>query len=242
MTASLLERYEAGEFEAVWREIRALGDLDDEQRSDVMAVALATMRRVAQNADLVAERLRQRGWRPLSNEDLRVRPHASDQATIEAVENLSGEPVPPSLAAFWQVVGGIDFAWDYTRGPCPDLGVGLAMNEMDPLCVDPPVAVEHVLDHWQELAEDPDWDEPLRIDLAPDDLHKANISGGDPYAILVPFRGGDPRFDGEAHDLPFVDYLRLSFKWAGFPGLEAHGERDDVRRFVADFGKDLVPF
>ena len=48
--------------------------------------------------------------------------------------------------------------------------------------------------------------EPFSVDLAPDYLHKANISGGGPYAVLVPFFGADPVFDYERRDLSFLGY------------------------------------
>jgi hypothetical protein len=83
---------------------------------------------------------------------------------------------------------------------------------------------------------------PFRIDLAPDDFTKANISGGGPYCIEVPFSGADPLFADERHKLPFLDYLRLAFRWAGFPGLDRHAERRDVQDFVARFGEGLLPF
>jgi len=54
--------------------------------------------------------------------------------------------------------------------------------------------------------------------------------------------GAAPVFFSRNHALPFVDYLRLAFKWAGFPGLEDYGTRVDVRRFVQDFGRGLEPF
>jgi hypothetical protein len=63
---TLLAQYEAGEVEAVWRRIRSQAKLDDSLRDDVLAVANATMRRVAQNADLLAERLRSRGLQSIA--------------------------------------------------------------------------------------------------------------------------------------------------------------------------------
>jgi hypothetical protein len=214
----------------------------------VIAVAEATMRRVARNADLLADRLDTRGWKPLplGRAELRTKPSATDAAIFQQIEEISGAPVPPSLVAFWKVVGGINFVWDYeSDGTPPDLGLALPMDEMDPLCVVPPAGVERLFDEWK----DPEYQrlffparEAFRIDLAPDYLHKANISGGSPYAIIVPFNGADQIFAYEKHALPFVDYLRLAFSRAGFPGLEDHAERDDVRRFVTEFGRGLEPF
>jgi hypothetical protein len=115
---------------------------------------------------------------------------------------------------------------------------------MDPLCVDPASVVGYLLEEWEEQRRQPDPDlvEPFRLSLAPDYLHKANISGGAPYTIVLPFFGADPVFAYERHELPFVDYLRLSFRWAGFPGLDEHADREDAQSFVNRFGEGLEPF
>jgi hypothetical protein len=43
---TLLSRYEAGDFEAVWQEIRSHSRLDEEFRAEVIEVAEAAMKRV----------------------------------------------------------------------------------------------------------------------------------------------------------------------------------------------------
>lgn len=240
----LAARYRAGEFEAVWQEIRAQGDIGGDFREEVLEVAEETMRRVARNADVIAERLRHLGWRALMGK-LRTAPSGDDTAQFDRIESITGGPLPPSLRAFWTIVGGIDWVWDYKCGQrLPELGVDLPMDEMDPLCVDAASVVGYLFDEWEEQRKQPDPDlvDPFRLDLAPDYLHKANISGGAPYGIELPFFGADPLFACERHELPFVDYLRLSFRWAGFPGLDEHGDREDVRRFVSRFGEGLEPF
>jgi hypothetical protein len=244
---TLLDRYESGEFEGVWREIRSYPRIDDALRAEVLGVAEATMRRVAQNADLLAGRLRARGWTALSADysGLRTKPSPTDEVIFARIVEISGAPIPTTLLAFWNCVGGINWVWDYSCGrAAPNLGVTLPMDEMDPLCVDPPGVIAYLFQEWNEEKVLPGFDplEPFSIDLAPDYLHKANISGGMPYAILVPFLGADPPFAHEKHKLPFVDYLRLAFRWVGFPGLEDHAQRIDVQRFVAEFGEGLQPF
>jgi hypothetical protein len=112
------------------------------------------------------------------------------------------------------------------------------MDEMDPLCGDAPSVITYQFKEW-EIHED---NGAFRIDLTPDYFHKVNVSGGPPYAVLVPFDGADPDFVDERHELPFLDYLRLAFRWAGFPGLEDYAERPDVQRFVERFGQALEPF
>jgi hypothetical protein len=68
------------------------------------------------------------------------------------------------------------------------------------------------------------------------------ISGGAPYGVDLPFAGADPVFEGERHGLPFVDYLRLCLRWAGFPGLEAHASDARVSDLVARLTEGFVPF
>jgi hypothetical protein len=241
---TLLKRYGAGEFDQVWREIRSHAKLEGEFRDEVMEVADATMRRVAQNADLITERLQAIGWRALY-QDLRTRPKSNDEAVFSRIVDISAAPIPPTLLAFWRVVGGINWVWDYNcEGRPPDLGFDLPPEEHDALCVDAPSVITYQFDEWIDQRDEAGLDlkQQLRIDLAPDYLHKANISGGSPYYIEVPFPGADPTFCEERHGLPFLDYLRVAFRWAGFPGLDRHWARRDVQSFVARFGKDLVPF
>ena len=117
------------------------------------------------------------------------------------------------------------------------------MNEMDPLCVDPPGVITYLFEEWEDDGDNArSGNPPFRIDLAPDYLHKANISGGPAYSIELPFLGVDPVFANEAHELPFVDYLRLCFRWAGFPRLEGHATRPGVREFVERMTKGIEPF
>jgi hypothetical protein len=202
------------------------------------------MTRVARCADLLAERLASRGWTALTGR-LRWPPSDTDAAIMREIEGFTGAPLPPSLHSFWDRVGGIDFVWNYENGkPEPDLGPDIAMVEMDPLCVGSVERVKYLLAEWEEQRSevDPELDDPCAADLAPDFLHKANISGGAPYGIELAYLGADPIFANEEHVLPFVDYLRLASRWGGFPRLERHEGNIDVRKFVADMTKDMESF
>jgi len=75
--------------------------------------------------------------------------------------------------------------------------------------------------------------------LAPDDLHKSNVSGGEPYEIGVPDAAADARVLNERHDLLFVDYLRLCFRFGGFAGYEG---QIDVPLEIERLRDDLVKF
>lgn len=244
---NLLNRYQSGEYNAVWSEIRRISNHEACQDQVIVDVAKATMERVEHNVELLANRLRKFGWRALGAEysDLRTKPSPDDESIFDRISKISGEPIPVSFDAFWRTVGGINLVWDYQLDEdCPDLGFDIPLEEMDPLCIDPPQATAYQLDEWESgehhlltgLAG------KYRLDLAPDYLHKANISGGDAYAIYFPSTASDPIFENERHRLPFVDYLRLAFKWVGFPDLEKHQHHPEVQGFIKEFRDGLIDF
>ncbi len=242
--SDLLARYRRGEHEAVWKEIRSQGAIALPQREEVCAVARETMQRVAHGADWMADRLRRRGWLVLGGA-LRTACSDQDNGIMDRIESSTGAPLPPALSAFWEIAGGIDFVWNYNQGEPLALipGLGLGIDDLDPLCVGPAIWTQGALEEWeQERPEDPELRDPLALPLAPDALHKADISGGPPYSVEVPFAGADPLVANEPHRLPFVDYLRLCFAWGGFPGLERVGERPDVREFVNEMTRECEPF
>jgi len=245
---TLYQNYQDGEYISVWEAIRKIPNEVACRDQDVLDVAMSTMERVAQNADLITSRLSKHGWRALGSDysDLRTKPKETDQIIIDRISKISGSPIPVSFNTFWQVVGGINWVWDYQSGEnCPDLGFDIPFDEMDPLCIAPPQATTYQIDEWQSgvhhLMTGSNEGE-FRLDLAPDSLHKANISGGDAYAICLPSSDPDPRFANERHNLPFVDYLRLAFRWAGFPDLEKHQDHPEVKGFMGEFNEGIIDF
>lgn len=59
-----------------------------------------------------------------------------------------------------------------------------------------------------------------RLLFSGDYLHKFNISGGGGYEIGLPGAAADGLVRGEWHNTTFINYLRICFRWGGFPGLE----------------------
>ncbi len=261
---SYLDRYLAGEREAVWRELTALGPAiaTEPLASDARAVARETMRRARANVELLAQRLTTLGYRfVLTVLGDPPRPYAppSDEslATLRALEAQYGL-LPLSITTWFEIVGAVDFIGVYPRlssyevidhnnliirlhgqdvrvsrmpdggyhilGPAPepdpDPDAGLPT---DPLVIWPPH--EALIEEWP-VDEDEDADEDAmryRLSLAPDALHKANVSGGDgPCADFSPERRMDAPLGGDDWDgALFIDYLRIAFAWGGFPGLRA---------------------
>jgi hypothetical protein len=239
----LLARYRNGEHVEVWKILRSFDSIDGDLRQEAEAVATETMKRVAHNVDLLASRLEQRGWRSLSR--LRTKPEPADAQIIAEITRITKGPLPPSLLAFWRVVGGVDLAWNYQLSDDPpDLLPGFALDQLDPLCVDSPASVEYLFEEWEATIEEthPELLDPFSLNLAPDYLHKANISGGGPYGVDLPFFGADPIFDNEAHCLPFVDYLRHTLRWGGFSRLDRDADSESVADFVKGLTQGVAPF
>jgi hypothetical protein len=58
--------------------------------------------------------------------------------------------------------------------------------------------------------------------IAPDPVQKTNHSGGGPYIICFPDAAVDALLEEEEEDgRTFIEYLRVCFRWGGFPGLRA---------------------
>ena len=63
------------------------------------------------------------------------------------------------------------------------------------------------------------------LDLAPDRLHKSNMSGGSPHEVCLPDACTDGLFRAAA-GMPFVEYLNCVFRRAGFPHDTGGGARE----------------
>ena len=125
---------------------------------------------------------------------------------ITRIEQEAGE-VPLALKLFWLHVGSVNFC-----GAHPAWG---GCEYPDPLVVYPPsVALADLADFGDEP------EDSFLIPIAPDDFHKADVSGGMYYNVSVPAARDDPPLNHERHEVSFLTYLEIALASAGFPGLE----------------------
>jgi hypothetical protein len=217
-----LQRYRDGAHEQVWAELIAVGaDWRDEEhdREEALALARETMRRVVHNVQVLEARLPELGYRFAHPDAVHVQPTPDISAKLDEVERVIGK-LPLALRVFFETVGAVDFTgthpdWDH---PCPD-----------PLVVDAPpdyILSEYEWQHEEGLITP---ERPFQVPFAPDYLHKADISGGLPYGIAVPNAGLDGLVLGDVHQTTFTNYLRIAFRFAGFPGWSSRPHRDDER-------------
>lgn len=247
---------------------------DEPLLSDAYAVARETMRRARRNVETILPRLESIGyrlgilWSPLSLDakgryvygeqpywkDLTPAFVPSSPGTRDVLKKIEqvGGTFPLSLRAWWEEVGEVNLCgyhpdWSERSGCDPLLvctsDLSLLEGEGEEYSFFP--AIDDGLDKGTEadLAFAIE-NGLLRVVVAPDELHKENVSGGDPYTIRVPCAVADRRLDNFWLDVTFVEYLRLCFRWGGFPGfarLRAH-ERDKMPREHLDLlTRDLLP-
>ncbi|MBC8143002.1 MAG: hypothetical protein H7Y38_16380 [Armatimonadetes bacterium] len=225
---TLLNRYIGGEHKAVWAELLAGVDKDRQPIADADAEAVAseTMRRVRANIETIAARLSATGYEfgvypdgepiPFSVATLGDTDAADDKT--RAFTQLVGA-LPLSLRAFYRHVGGVCLAGRY--------GDGETWQGADALWVEP-LDTDYIAEQfadWENNVAEYGAEEmgAFMFEFAPDDLHKDNISGGAPYGIELPQGAADAFVANEWHGTTFVDYLRICFRWGGFPGFAREG-------------------
>lgn len=209
-----VERYRAGDRVRVWAEMTSMGPQlrQEPDWQDAVAVARETMVRARTNVERLIELLPGTGFAFESPPaGLLVAPGSTVGVELDRLEEHIG-PLPLSLRCWIEVVGQVDLV-----GHHPDWDHDLT----DPLVVKAPIeSIQSEHDLWLQ-DRGTTWDQgPFRIDFAPDALHKANISGGAPYALAVPNASVDGLVLWEPHQTTFVNYLRLTFRWAGLPGWD----------------------
>jgi hypothetical protein len=205
----LFDRYTAGAHEEVWKELVALGPAvrEDPHAADALAVAYETMRRVRANVETVTARLQASGYEHTSEIPLHQPPGPQTRKLMARLEKRAGA-LPLSLRAFYEVVGAVD--WTGHHPTIAPRGTGITP---DPLVVFPiEIAVEH-----SYFGKDGD---ETRIVIAPDEIFKAGDAGGDAFTMEAPNPCADGKLIDEKHDTWFVEYLRIVFRFGGFPGYD----------------------
>lgn len=176
-------------------------------------------RRARGNIEVIIGRLREQGYRFHENDDGQAQaepfapPGPGAESYLRWLEERLG-PLPMTLSSWVRIVGDV-----WLVGTHPQWQGSAAA---DPLVFevegtrypghDMRDHVEGELEAWQECSEA----EPFVLPVAPDRLHKDNVSGGAPYGIVLPDGCADAHFAGEV-GTPLVEYLRWVFRHGGFP-------------------------
>ena len=258
----LLERYQRGQHAQVWHELGSLkmAELTPEIEAEAWAVARETMRRARHNVELLYERLNEIGFEflaPQQPENQRemtrfgeivytyqvfTPPLAGDTQRYLAIAETVFGRMPFSLVAWYELVGSVSWMGDHPR-LCgyrlgiPDVG-GADWVVADPLCVYP---LSYALIEYDSFALRANRRPTDRFvfPLSPDARLKHRLEGDDYEGVVVPAETVDPLFTLTGK--PFVEYLRLSFSWGGFPGWRNYPASARPRKQLEYLSSGLLP-
>jgi len=220
-----LERYRTGQREQVWHELRQCGNSvrSEDLATEAQAVCDEMARRARHNVEVLVGRLRSQGYVFHTNDDARrpVIPHHPPSAEAPALDDWLHDrfgPVPMVVSSWIRIVGDVWFVGTHPSWP--------ESQDADPLVIElegaryPDGSIhdhfEGEYEAWREWSGENEDADGFVLPVAPDRLHKANISGADPYGIRLPDGTAEGLFVGEAA-MPFVAYLNLVFRHGGFP-------------------------
>ncbi|MEM7155009.1 MAG: hypothetical protein AAF799_19330 [Myxococcota bacterium] len=239
---TLLERYLAGEHQEVWEDIYDVA-ATPEVVADVQAVAAETMRRVRANLEKIVARLEAEEFEfhdpaaalcPPSPKVATLLQEVDDKISRLRVDEFPGRPLPPSVRAFYEIVGSVNLTGVSAKWPDPEaedddfdsdtfLSDGLLVAPVEELVL----AADEIVENTGCLA------------FSPDLFTKEDASGGPPYAFYI----ASPSLDAFCAelDVAFVPYLRWAvLEWGGFPGLRHYENAPED--WLEALKADLDPF
>lgn len=213
-----LARYRAGQYGPVWAEVCATDMGDPDLRAEARGVAAEMMGRVRHNLVMIADRLKEGGYR-FRGRALDA-PAADVGATIARTEKLAGCALPLALQVFYEVVGAVDL--EPSEQVDDDTDEGFAMppfpgfGECDPLVVYPAEQALFDIEQWERSPSG-----PPRVAISVEAGCKAVPANGSdaPYRVTLGGYVADATVEGVAGAPTFVAYLRSSLRWGGFAGL-----------------------
>jgi hypothetical protein len=214
-------------------------------RRDAQNIARTIMQSARRNIELVISRLKSRGYEFIEPDRVHILPEP-DVADWAAKFESQGIYLPIALQAWLQEVGTVNLMGTDKSWPCSGYS-GFGQKEVwyaDPLVVEVDKdLIYSEFENWKSQCEEEGIQEagPFCIPFAPDDLHKANISGGLPYELCAAHPVLDPIVLNERHCFSFVAHIRHAFSWAGFPGFEIIGSNRIPIDFLNEIRNGLEP-
>lgn len=213
--AAWIDRYQDGQCVQVWAEMLQLGGQvrHPDHLADAKSVGAETMRRINSNLDRLIDGLDSMGYIFEPGSGLATRKHVEDTdvATLESLELTYGQ-FPLALSWWLQMVGEVNLI-----GRHPKWTPQNSHSEDDPLVVQAhPAYLDAEFDEWERLRGTIHDAGALVAPIAPDHLHKANISGGPPESMKIPNEAVDGLVLGSRSHTTLINHVRQCFAGGGF--------------------------
>lgn len=198
-------------------------------RGEALGFARQMMRRVREELCRIVDELAKDGYHFAENSRVLAPP---DPRAPQWIEEFSGRGVAFSVAleAFLLEVGTVNLTGSHPSWPIPAHLADGTTERVEPFYTDPLVVelthddLSYQFGEWQQSPEG-----SFRLEVSPDHIHKANVSGGLPYQLDAHVPAVDSVLLNERHCTTFVGYLRHAIMWRGFPGFDYLSP--DVRRW-----------
>jgi len=223
-------------------EISAKMDPGDKRRSNEIRILRSPeyrkklVERAEQARQATTQSLGRAGHRakpPLKDPTVWSVPGKNTAKELDQLEKLAGGPLPMSLRAWYEEVGGVSLlGWHSLLSPNSD-------EPHSDVCPDP-LMIEPLKSTIRQFSEE-EFEGQAYVYLAPDDVTKGGSGGAGPYGMRVPDASADGVFAvvGSRKGLSFINYLRGAFKWGGFPGWE--GKRGCPAKLISELAEGLLP-
>jgi len=206
------------------------------ERDEALRLARKVMAFARRNVETLVDRLTQSGYCFAAKRPF-VPPRSEIASQLKELA-ASKVHVPIALQAWLLEVGGVDLRGSHPQWPrsaysgiCDE-----SSPDAEPLYTDPLFLDADLASLSEQMADDPRSIE--RIDIAPDDVTKANVSGGGPIAIACDRPAFDNVLIGQHGSFTILSYLNHAFRWGGFPGFEFIA--DPPTEMLDAWRKDLI--
>ena len=152
--------------------------------------------------------------------------------------------MPLSLRAWIEEVGSADLRGRHATLSFYEGDSAFPGIYADPLVITVPV--ELIAFEFKGLAPD-ERSQGFECILSTGPIGKARVTqdpatadeSPDRYVVHLPSMAADCMLEGESHQTTFVDYLRIAFRWGGFPGWERYEKRPE--QLLAYLREGLLP-
>jgi len=249
----LYDRYLEGFYQEVYDELLAKQEqvVEGHNYEDALLVAREIMKRVRYNVGLLIPRLRDleyqfgKGFfedmspeeRAMVETDAPIfkKPDPKTPEKVLLLEQLTGT-LPLSLKCWYEEVGSINLVGLFPSSSDRDFGLEYGCI-LDPLFI---YSIEMAIKMVTSYINKGVWNRDPSLALSPDNYFKYGYGGTGAYSIILPCKAFDAPLLLERHHTTFINYLRLCFRWGGFPGLELDNQLKPSE--LASLIKDLQPF
>lgn len=236
---SLYKQYlNKGKETVVWNKILSLKEqvFEPQYLPDVLLILETMMERAAYNFGILVEALPDYGYVFENIEDINPEYNIFQRRgsngslsldRINSLYNIYGH-IPYSLAYYYKTIKEVDF-----RGNFPHWDAPFYLDQVYIYSFEVFLEINSI-----SFLDDKDQHFAL---ISPDEFVKENVSGSMGYGVLLSQKQMlDAPLINFGKELPFIDYLRLCFKWCGLVGL-AFYEAEEIPAFITDMIDAIRP-